>query len=92
MRKPCASEVTGLLGGESGIRTRGGLASSPVFKTGAFSQLDHLSLWGFELCQFTNESPECQWNGQGAGQGLEWVEDSRHGDAIRSFHIVHTFV
>ena len=41
---PLGTDPVGF-GGESGIRTRGGLASSPVFKTGAFSQLDHLSLW-----------------------------------------------
>ncbi len=32
-----------IVGGESGIRTHGRLSPSPVFKTGALNQLDHLS-------------------------------------------------
>ena len=32
-----------LCGGESGIRTHGTLTRTPVFKTGALNQLDHLS-------------------------------------------------
>jgi hypothetical protein len=32
-----------LFGGESEIRTHGSLTTTPVFKTGALNQLDHLS-------------------------------------------------
>ena len=32
-----------LYGGESEIRTHGSLTTTPVFKTGALNQLDHLS-------------------------------------------------
>ena len=31
-------------GGETGIRTLGTLTRTPVFKTGALNQLDHLSM------------------------------------------------
>ena len=34
-----------LFGGEGGIRTHGTLARTPIFKTGALNQLDHLSMW-----------------------------------------------
>ena len=33
-----------LIGGEGGIRTHGTLARTPIFKTGALNQLDHLSI------------------------------------------------
>ena len=33
-----------LLGGEGGIRTHGTLTRTPIFKTGALNQLDHLSV------------------------------------------------
>ena len=36
-------------GGEKGIRTLGGLTSTPVFKTGALNQLDHLSRCRFSF-------------------------------------------
>lgn len=49
-------------GGESEIRTHGRLAPSPVFKTGALSQLDHLSVFmpkyytiAFQPCQGKNK-------------------------------------
>ena len=32
-----------MIGGEGGIRTHGTLARTPIFKTGALNQLDHLS-------------------------------------------------
>jgi hypothetical protein len=44
-QKPHEQGLSVPCGGESGIRTRGGLAPSPVFKTGAFIQLDHLSIF-----------------------------------------------
>ncbi len=33
-----------VIGGESEIRTHGSLTTTPVFKTGALNQLDHLSI------------------------------------------------
>ena len=36
-----------LFGGEGGIRTHGTLARTPIFKTGALNQLDHLSVSRF---------------------------------------------
>ena len=41
-------------GGETGIRTLGTLTRTPVFKTGALNQLDHLSLEQLLLYQWTN--------------------------------------
>ncbi len=35
------------LGGEGGIRTHGTLTRTPIFKTGALNQLDHLSVSRF---------------------------------------------
>jgi hypothetical protein len=44
--KSCVSAYFTTLanGGESGIRTHGSLTTTPVFKTGALNQLDHLSI------------------------------------------------
>ena len=47
-------------GGEKGVRTLDRLASVPVFKTGAISQLDHLSSCFDMLCYFTMPDVLCQ--------------------------------
>ena len=41
-------------GGKSGIRTHGRLTPTPVFKTGALSQLDHLSMCNSRLDYHTS--------------------------------------
>ena len=44
-----------MIGGEGGIRTHGTLARTPIFKTGALNQLDHLSsrlLNKYSTCKF----------------------------------------
>ena len=47
-------------GGEKGIRTLDRLASVPIFKTGAISQLDHLSRFAVQHALiFYNESITC---------------------------------
>lgn len=57
-------------GGETGIRTLGTLTRTPVFKTGALNQLDHLSRYYFlpaskirtntsECCKIIYENKNC---------------------------------
>ena len=46
-QKPATPHGYRLFGGESGSRTHVRVAPNPVFKTGAISQLCHLSMLGF---------------------------------------------
>ena len=46
-------------GGERGIRTLGAVTRTPVFKTGALNQLDHLSMYSDNM-YYINIKNLCQ--------------------------------
>ena len=50
-----------LIGGEGGIRTHGTLARTPIFKTGALNQLDHLSVSRFITITFVHRNVKIEY-------------------------------